>query len=438
MTQPRKLDSTASDFDAALEALIRLPDENRDAIEQTVREIITDVRRRGDEALVELTARFDRREGVSMADLEIGADALAAAAGRIDPLVREALEHSIARVTEYHEQQKRAFGDQVDWAYEDEDGNELGQRVRGMRRVGIYTPGGKAAYPSTIIMTAIPARVADVGEIVLVVPAPDGVVSDVLLAAASLCGIDRVFTVGGAQAVAALAYGTDTIPRVDKIVGPGNIYVATAKELVFGDVGIDMIAGPSEVVIVADDTADPEWLVMDLFAQAEHDEMAQSILISPSQSLLEAVAERIAAIVDGMQRSEIISKSITDRGALIRVKDLTEAALIVDRIAPEHLELAVEDPERLADQIDHAGAIFLGCHTAESMGDYCAGPSHVLPTNGTARFASPLGVYDFQVRSSIIRASRRGAIKLGRSAAILAREEGLEAHALSADLRVQG
>ncbi len=438
MTLVNRLDAESTDFDARLDALVSVPEENREAIEKTVRDIIRDVRARGDEALVKLTRKFDRRDGVTMAELEIGADELASACDRIDVLVREALEHSIARVREYHEQQKRSFGDQVDWAYEDEDGNELGQRVRGMRRVGIYTPGGKAAYPSTIIMTAVPARVAEVGEIVVVVPAPDGAVSDVLLAAAHLCGVDRVFTVGGAQAVAALAYGTQTIPRVDKIVGPGNIYVATAKEFVFGAVGIDMIAGPSEVVIVADESADVEWLVMDMFAQAEHDEMAQSILISPNQALLDRVAERIDEAVTGMERSEIISKSIGDRGALIKVKDLAEAAEVVNRIAPEHLELAVEDPDRLAGDIDHAGAIFLGSHTAEAMGDYCAGPSHVLPTSGTARFASPLGVYDFQVRSSLIRASRRGAVKLGRSASILAREEGLEAHALSADLRVEG
>lgn len=437
MSLIRRLSAASADFDVHLDALVRVPADDLGSVRDAVAGILADVRARGDHALLELTNRFDRRSVQDFGELEIGQEDMAAACGRIDELVREALEHSIARVREYHEQQKRAFGDQVDWAYEDEDGNELGQRVRGMRRVGIYTPGGKAAYPSTVIMTAVPARVADVGEIILVVPAPEGVISDVLLAAAHLCGVDRVVTVGGAQAVAALAFGTESIPRVDKIVGPGNIYVATAKEMVFGEVGIDMIAGPSEVVIVADEAADVEWLVMDLFAQAEHDELAQSILISPSVGLLDRVDARIDELVPTMVRSDIIRQSIADRGALIQVADLDEAADVVNRIAPEHLELAVEDPDGLADRIHHAGAIFMGNHTAEAMGDYCAGPSHVLPTSGTARFASPLGVYDFQVRSSVIRASRKGAVNLGRSSAILATEEGLEAHARSADLRVR-
>jgi histidinol dehydrogenase len=307
-----------------------------------------------------------------------------------------------------------------------------------MQRVGIYVPGGKAAYPSSVIMTAIPARVAEVGEIILVVPTPDGEINDVLLAAACLCGVDRLFTVGGAQAIAALAYGTQTIPKVDKIVGPGNIYVATAKEIVFGDVGIDMIAGPSEVLIVADAGIDPEWLVMDMFAQAEHDELAQSVLISSDADVLSRVAVLIEARLPGMARESIIRQSISDRGALILTRDDTESAAIVNRIAPEHLELALVNADEFVELVEHAGAIFVGKHSAEVVGDYSAGPSHVLPTSGTARFASALGVYDFQVRSSIIRCSAAGSVSLSRDAAILATEEGLEAHARSASCRVQG
>ncbi|XOV87283.1 MAG: histidinol dehydrogenase [Pseudomonadota bacterium] len=438
MAGPRYLDAAAKDFETGLQALLHVPEAAQDETRQQVAEIIRSVRQKGDAALVELTNRLDHRSLTTAAELEVPKAALEAACQAIDPLVREALELSIRRVRHYHEQQKRSLGDQVDWTYVDEDGNQLGQIVRGMARVGIYAPGGKASYPSTVVMTAIPASVAEVEEIILVVPAPDGVLSDVLMAAAHLCGVDRVFTLGGAQAVAALAYGTETVPKVDKIVGPGNVYVATAKELVFGDVGIDMIAGPSEVVIVADEQANPDWLVMDMFAQAEHDEMAQSILISDSASLLATVREKIESGMAGMRRSGIITRSISERGALIKVSDMAEAAAVVNRIAPEHLELAVTDTTDLLAAIRHAGAIFVGAHTAEAMGDYCAGPSHVLPTSGTARFASPLGVYDFQVRSSLIRCSQRGAVMLGRSAAILAEAEGLEAHARSAALRVQG
>lgn len=433
-----RLAASQPDFDARLTELLRFQEDDHEAVRETVRGIIRRVRTEGDAAVVELTNQFDRRDVSTMAELEVSADALAAAVERIDPLVRDALVTAIDRVRDYHQQQKRASGDQVDWVYRDADGNELGQRVRGMERVGFYVPGGKASYPSSVIMTVIPARVAEVEEIILVVPTPDGEVSDVLLAAAALCEVDRVFTIGGAQAVAALAYGTDTVPRVDKIVGPGNIYVATAKELVFGDVGIDMIAGPSEVVIVADDDANVEWLVMDLFAQAEHDEMAQSILISTSSDLLARVEARIASAMPEMSRADIIRTSISNRGALIHVDSLEQAAEVVNRIAPEHLELALTDPDAVLPSIRHAGAIFIGGHTAEVMGDYCAGPSHVLPTSGTARFASPLGVYDFQVRSSLIRCSPKGAVMLGRNAAILAQEEGLDAHALSASLRVEG
>ncbi|MEX0943138.1 MAG: histidinol dehydrogenase [Pseudomonadales bacterium] len=438
MSRIRQLYAGNADFDAELTALLHADEDDRETVRSAVRDIIKAVRHGGDEVIVELTNRFDRRNVKSIDELEIGKSEMAAAVTRIDPLVREALESSIARVRRYHEQQKRSFGDQIDWGYEDEDGNELGQRVRGMERVGIYAPGGKASYPSTVIMTAVPARVAEAGEIILVVPAPEGAISDVLLAAANLCGIDRLFTMGGAQAVAALAYGTQTVPKVDKIVGPGNIYVATAKELVYGDVGIDLIAGPSEVVIVADSSVNPDWLVMDMFAQAEHDEMAQAILISTDPAVLDDIAGRIESTLNEMERARIIEASISDRGALILVDDLQQAASVVNRIAPEHLELAISDPDTLLPMIRHAGAIFIGSHTAEAIGDYCAGPSHVLPTSGTARFASPLGVYDFQVRSSIIRCSPKGAVMLGRDASILAREEGLEAHARSADYRAEG
>ncbi len=438
MTPIKRLSTMDAGFDDALGELLRVPEKDEADVRATVRGIVTDVRMGGDSALVAFTNRFDQRRVTMAAELEIGAPELAMAVGRLDPLVRDALELAIDRVRVYHQHQRRAMGDQVDWGYRDQDGNEMGQRVRGLARVGIYVPGGKASYPSSILMTAIPARVADVEEIILVFPAPEGVFSDLLLAAASLCGVDRVFTIGGAQAIAALAYGTETIPRVDKIVGPGNTYVATAKQMVFGDVGIDMVAGPSEVVIVADSGADPEWLVMDMFAQAEHDEMAQAILISDDSALLDRVAAAIQPTLSGMSRKAIIARSIADRGALIQVPDLQQAIDVVNRIAPEHLELAVRDPDALLPTIKAAGAIFMGSHTAEAMGDYCAGPSHVLPTGGTARFASPLGVYDFQVRSSLIRCSPRGAVVLGRSAAILATEERLEAHSRSAALRVRG
>lgn len=425
-------------FGAELAALLRIDADDRDRVRDAVREIIGAVRSSGDEALVGYSNRFDGLSVTSARDLEVSRGRLEQAAASIDALVKEALESAIARVRRYHEEQRRALGDQVDWYYQDEDGNELGQRVRAMERVGIYVPGGKASYPSSVIMTTIPAKVAGVGEVILTVPAPRGEISEVLLAAAHLCGVDRLFTVGGAQAIAALALGTATIPRVDKIVGPGNIYVATAKELVFGEVGIDMIAGPSEVVIVADRSTDVEWLVMDMFAQAEHDEIAQAILVSEDLALLDAVEAAIEQQLPQMRREAVIGASIAGRGALIHVSDAAAAANLVNRIAPEHLELAVADPEPLLARIKHAGAIFVGSRSVEAVGDYCAGPSHVLPTGGTARFASPLGVYDFQVRSSVIRCSAAGAARLGRDAAVLATEEGLEAHARSASLRVSG
>lgn len=432
-----RLNTNDNDFDTSLSELLAMPEQDKAEIEAVVKDIIAEVRVRGDDALLELTNKFDRTRLQQASSLEVDRETMRAALSRIDPLVLEALKTSIDRVRIYHQKQLENLGS-GDWQYEDSLGNQLGQRVRSMQRVGIYVPGGKASYPSSLVMTAVPAKVAGVKEVILTVPTPEGEVSDVLLAAASLCDVDRMFTVGGAQAIAALAFGTEMVPKVDKIVGPGNIYVATAKALLFGQVGIDMIAGPSEVLIVADDSAEAEWLAMDMFAQAEHDEMAQSILISPSQQLLDDVFECMRQMLPTMPRQQIIEQSLKDRGGLIRVNSLVEAAQIVNRIAPEHLEIAVSDPENLLAQVNHAGAIFIGNHSAEVVGDYTAGPSHVLPTGGTARFASPLGVYDFQVRSSVIQCSQRGAVHLSRAAAILAEEEGLQAHAESAKFRVQG
>jgi len=434
----KQLNTLDPGFPDALDALLGIQAENHQNVYPIVRKIVNDVRHEGDAELLALSIKLDRLPVTSAAELEISPERMAAALQSIDALVRAALEASIERVRFYHEEQKRAGGGHQDWGYTDSEGNQLGQIVRAMERVGVYVPGGKAAYPSSVIMTVVPAKVAGVSQVILVVPTPDGQVSELLLAAACLCGVDRLFTVGGAQAIAALAYGTESIPKVDKIVGPGNIYVATAKELVFGDVGIDMIAGPSEVVIVADAGVDPEWLVMDMFAQAEHDELAQAVLISTDESLLERVTELIAERLPGMAREGIIQRSIGDRGALILAQNDDEIAAIVNKIAPEHLELALQNPDELLPRIKHAGAIFIGKHSAEAVGDYSAGPSHVLPTSGTARFASALGVYDFQVRSSVIRCSAAGAVSLSRDAAILAVEEGLEAHARSAEFRVQG
>jgi histidinol dehydrogenase len=434
----RRLSSDTSNFADELEDLLSLPEDSHAEIRTQVSNILASVKRDGDSAVLELTNRFDGLGASAVADLELSRDDMADALKRVDPIVVEALEESIDRVRRYHEHQLAAIGGAGEWQYTDEEGNRLGQIVRGMERIGVYAPGGKACYPSTIVMTVIPAKVAGVEEVILTVPTPNNEINDVLLAAAYLCGVDRMFRVGGAQAIAALAFGTETIPRVDKIVGPGNIYVATAKEMVFGQVGIDMIAGPSEVVIVADDVAEVDWLVMDMFAQAEHDEMAQSILISTSERLLNAVFERLPVMLAEMQRKTIIEKALLDRGALILVSDTKAAQAVVNRIAPEHLELALTDAESFVSGVRHAGAIFVGASTAEVVGDYTAGPSHVLPTSGTARFASALGVYDFQVRSSLIQCSREGAVKLSRAAAILAEEEGLEAHGKSAQYRVQG
>lgn len=433
-----RLDSDSPLFHSALKSLGEFPEQDQIQIRASVAAILEDVRFRGDQALVELTNRFDGQSASNMAALSIGQDQLREAYESIDDLVRDALIESADRVREYHEHQKAAIASGDGWRYTDSMGNELGQSIRPMSRVGIYAPGGKASYPSTVIMTAIPAQVAGVKEIVLCVPTPGGELHPALLAAAHLCGIDHVFALGGAQAIAAMAFGTEAVPKVDKIVGPGNIYVATAKEMVFGKVGIDMIAGPSEVVIVADDSADPGWVVQDMFAQAEHDEMAQAIVISPSEKLLEAIAQQLPIKLAQQKRQSIIAEAISSRGALIKVRDLDEAFEIVNKIAPEHLQLAIDAPEGWLPSVQHAGAVFLGVDTAEVVGDYTAGPSHVLPTSGTARFASPLGVYDFQTRTSIIQCSREGAIKLSRAAAILASEEGLYAHAESALARLKG
>jgi histidinol dehydrogenase len=433
-----RLDSDSPQFLSALQSLGEFPEQDQLQVRASVADILEDVRVRGDEALVELTNRFDGQSVSDMAALSIGQDQLLEAYESIDDLVRDALIESADRVREYHEHQKASIASGDGWRYTDNMGNHLGQNIRPMSRVGIYAPGGKASYPSTVIMTAIPAQVAGVNEMILCVPTPGGELNPTLLAAAHLCGIEHVFSLGGAQAIAAMAFGTEAVPKVDKIVGPGNIYVATAKEMVFGKVGIDMIAGPSEVVIVADDSADPNWVILDMFAQAEHDEMAQAIVISPSEKLLGVIAQQLPIKLAQQKRRSIISEAISSRGALIKVKDLDEAFEIVNKIAPEHLQLAIDAPEAWLPNVEHAGAVFLGVDTAEVVGDYTAGPSHVLPTSGTARFASPLGVYDFQTRTSIIQCSREGAVKLSRAAAILASEEGLYAHAESALARVKG
>ena len=423
-----RLDAQAPDFDARLTALLAWDDDERPDVTRAVKEILDAVRREGDAALVRYTTRFDRRAVVSPAALEVVAPA--ASLDAVPEAVRAALEQAAARIRNYHEKHKA-----VSWNYREADGTVLGQLVTPLDRVGIYVPGGKAAYPSSVLMNAIPAKVAGVGEIIMVVPAPDEHVEPVVLAAAAIAGVDRVFTIGGAQAIGALAYGTATVPAVDKIVGPGNIYVATAKSMVFGRVGIDMIAGPSEILVVCDGATDPDWIAMDLFSQAEHDEQAQSILVSPDAAFLDAVEASIVRLLPSLPRADIVRTALAARGALVRVTDLESAIALANRIAPEHLELSVADPQRWLPHIRHAGAIFLGRHTPEAIGDYCAGPNHVLPTAGTARFSSPLGVYDFQKRSSVIDCSPAGAAELGRIAAVLATAEGLDAHARSAAYR---
>ncbi|HEY5683217.1 MAG TPA: histidinol dehydrogenase [Sulfuricaulis sp.] len=401
-------------------------------IEATVKEIVADVRARGDAALLEYTRRFDRRDAALVAELEIARPNLREASRALTKEQYEALANAAERIRAYHERQRAES-----WSYTEPDGTLLGQQVTPIERVGLYVPGGKAAYPSSVLMNAIPAKVADVPELIMVVPAPEGELNPLVLGAAYLGGVDRVFTIGGAQAVAALAYGTDSIPKVDKIVGPGNIYVATAKRLVFGAVDIDMIAGPSEIVVLCDGRTDPEWIAMDLFSQAEHDEDAQAILISLDEVFTAKVRAAINNLLPGLERRDIIRASLESRGALITALNLDEALELVNRLAPEHLELSVENPEIVAGRVRHAGAIFLGRYTAEAVGDYCAGPNHVLPTSGTARFSSPLGVYDFQKRTSLIKCSADGASRLGRTASVLSRGEGLTAHARSAEYRIK-
>jgi len=430
MPKLKFLSTLDSEFVGTLDRILQFEQETAGSIEASVDKILAAVRAEGDAALVEYTNRFDRTSVSSIDELALNREDLRSATSLVDESVVNALTRAADRIRDYHERQKNES-----WFYIDDLGNRLGQKITAINSVGLYVPGGKAAYPSSVLMNAIPAKVAGVDEVVMVVPCPDGHISPVVLAAADIANIDRVFKIGGAQAIGALAYGTETIPRVDKIVGPGNAYVAAAKKKVFGAVGIDMIAGPSEILIVCDGSVDIDWIVMDLFSQAEHDELAQSILISDDEQFLRAVQSRIEAVVKDMPRKDVISSSLSDRGALILVRDLNEACQLVNQIAPEHLELSVADPSKLIDQISNAGAIFVGKYTSESLGDYCAGPNHVLPTSGTARFSSPLGVYDFQKRSSVIEVSRSGARELGLIAATLAREEGLEAHAASAERR---
>ena len=432
---PARFSSATSTFDADLAACLHWSGDTDAAIEQRVASILADVKTRGDTAVLEYTARFDALSVASMAALELTQAELKSAFESIPAAQRSALQAAATRVRSYHEAQKRANGQS--WQYRDEDGTLLGQKVTPLDRVGIYVPGGKAAYPSSVLMNAIPAHVAGVGEIIMVVPTPRGEKNALVLAAAYVAGVTRAFTVGGAQAVAALAYGTQTVPKVDKITGPGNAYVASAKKHVFGTVGIDMIAGPSEILVIADGTTPADWVAMDLFSQAEHDELAQSILLCPNAAYIDAVQEAINRLLPTMPRAPIIAKSLNDRGALILTRSMEEACDISNRIAPEHLEVSSRDPHQWEPLLKHAGAIFLGAYTSESLGDYCAGPNHVLPTSGTARFSSPLGVYDFQKRTSIIEVSEQGAQVLGKIAAELAYGEGLQAHARAAEMRLK-
>ncbi|HHB13410.1 MAG TPA: histidinol dehydrogenase [Chromatiales bacterium] len=429
----RRLSTASTGFERELDQLLAQDAGADPRVLATVQEILDRVRREGDRAVLDYTRRFDGIEAGALGELELPVARLQAAARAIPADRREALETAAERIARYADRQRIE-----PWSYREPDGTLLGQQVQPLDRVGLYVPGGKAAYPSSVLMNAVPAKVAGVPEVVMVVPTPGGETDSMVLAAAHVAGVDRVFTIGGAQAVAALAYGTETVPAVDKIVGPGNIYVATAKRLVYGQVGIDMIAGPSEILVICDGQTPAEWIAADLFSQAEHDEQAQAILLSPDAAFLDAVAEAMEALLARMPRAAIIRASLEARGALIQVRDLAEAAELANRIAPEHLELSVAEPEALAQRIRHAGAIFLGRYTAEALGDYCAGPNHVLPTARTARFSSPLGVYDFQKRTSLIGCSPEGAARLGRTAAVLARSEGLTAHAVSAEQRIPG
>ncbi len=432
----KRLSSSEPDFATELDRLLAFEATQDEAIERTVAAILADVKARGDAAVIEYTRRFDGLQAPSMAALEIPQPALQAALAELPGEQREALQAAASRVRSYHQRQTVHS-----WQYEEDGegtrGTMLGQKITPLDRVGLYVPGGKASYPSSVLMNAIPARVAGVGELIMVVPTPGGEQNRLVLAAAALAGVDRVFTIGGAQAVAALAYGTQTVPQVDKIVGPGNAYVAAAKRRVFGVVGIDMVAGPSEILVICDGHTDPEWVAMDLFSQAEHDELAQSLLLCPDAAYIERVAAALEKLLPSMPRQQVIRAALENRGALIQVRDLDEACRIANRIAPEHLELSIEDADAWVDKIDHAGAIFIGRYTSESLGDYCAGPNHVLPTSGSARFSSPLGVYDFQKRTSLIRVSQAASKTLGRIAATLAYGEGLPAHARSAEYRIE-
>ena len=427
-----RLDTQDADFSLRLRKLAGHEASQDESVEAAVRSIVAAIRERGDEALLEYTRQFDRVDASSMADLEIGREELDRALRAIPAGQAQALRDAAERIRRFHERQLSES-----WEYADSDGTRLGQRITPLDRVGLYVPGGKAAYPSSVLMNAIPAKVAGVRELVMVSPMPGGERNALVMAAAALAGVDRVIAIGGAQAVAALAYGTQWIPRVDKIVGPGNAYVATAKRQVFGAVGIDMIAGPSEILIICDGLTSPDWIAMDLFSQAEHDEDARAILLSPDAAFLDAVATSIETLLPQMARRSVIASALSAHGALVKTRDLDEACDISNRIAPEHLELSVEDPDTLLPKLRHAGAIFLGRYTSEALGDYCAGPNHVLPTSGTARFSSPLGVYDFQKRSSLINVSREGAQTLGRIASVLAHGEGLQAHARAAEMRMK-
>ncbi|MBL8450890.1 MAG: histidinol dehydrogenase [Dechloromonas sp.] len=433
MTVPiQRLSTADADFTARIDTLLAFEGAADDAIERTVAAILAEVKTRGDAAVVEYTNRFDRLSAASMADLELSRAELQAALEGLPADRRAALEAAAGRIRVYHERQKMEG-----WAYTEADGTKLGMMVTPLDRVGLYVPGGKAAYPSSVLMNAIPAKVAGVKELIMVVPTPDGEKNQLVLAAACLAGVDRVFAIGGAQAIGALAYGTATVPQVDKIVGPGNAYVATAKRRVFGIVGIDMVAGPSEILVVSDGSGNPDWVAMDLFSQAEHDELAQSILICTDAAFIDQVQASIDKLLPTMPRRAVIETSLTNRGALIQVRDLAEAIAIANRVAPEHLELSLADPDPWVGHIHHAGAIFIGHYTSESLGDYCAGPNHVLPTSGSARFSSPLGVYDFQKRTSLIKVSKAGAQTLGKIASTLAQGEGLPAHAKSAEYRLE-
>jgi histidinol dehydrogenase len=427
-----RLDSCDDNFDDELQRLLAWDSVLDDAVFATVSEILHAVRKNGDQALLEYSRRFDQLDVAAVSELEMSAQRLQRAFESLASAERDALSQAALRIRAYAERQKLES-----FEYTEADGSLLGQQISALDRVGLYVPGGKAAYPSSVLMNAIPAVVAGVGELIMVVPTPQAVVNELVLAAAHIAGVDRVFCIGGAQAVAALAYGTETIPAVDKIVGPGNIYVATAKRMVFGTVGIDMIAGPSEILVICDGATDPDWIAMDLFSQAEHDEDAQAILLSPDAEFLDRVADSSARLIEEMPRRQIIEQSMSTRGALIKVRDLDDAVEVANRIAPEHLELSVENARQVARSIRHAGAIFLGRYTAEALGDYCAGPNHVLPTSRSARFSSPLGVYDFQKRSSLIGCSASGASELGKVASKLARGEGLVAHARSAEYRIK-